>query len=65
MHRLTTVAVSTYLVEELDKLIGPDGVYENRTKAMNAILDEYIKRYKMAKVSEENWEKAQRTGEAG
>ncbi len=65
MHRLTTVAISTYLIEELDRIIKEESLFQNRTKAMNSILDEFIKNFKMAKIAEENWEKTQRTGEAG
>ena len=54
MHRLTTVAISTYLIEELDEILEEDKIFENRTKALNAILDEYLKRYKMAKVVEKD-----------
>lgn len=63
MHRLTTVAVSTYLIEELDRIIKEDHFFENRTKALNVILDEYLKRYKMAKVAEETWERTQKVSE--
>ncbi|HMA68654.1 MAG TPA: ribbon-helix-helix domain-containing protein [Candidatus Mcinerneyibacterium sp.] len=52
MHRLQTVAVSSYLIEELDRLIKKDNIFKNRTEALNDILDEYLKRYKMAKVME-------------
>ncbi|TYB30426.1 MAG: hypothetical protein FXF47_09345 [Candidatus Mcinerneyibacterium aminivorans] len=52
MHRLKTVAVSQYLVDELDRLIEKDKIFKNRTEALNEILDEYLKRYKMAKVFE-------------
>jgi metal-responsive CopG/Arc/MetJ family transcriptional regulator len=52
MHRLKTVAVSQYLVDELDRLIEKDKIFKNRTEALNEIFDEYLKRYKMAKVFE-------------
>ena len=52
MHRLKTVAVSQYLVDELDRLIEKDKIFKDRTEALNEILDEYLKRYKMAKVFE-------------
>lgn len=52
MHRLKTVAVSSYLIDELDRLIKEDNLFKNRTEALNEILDEYLKTYKMAKVAE-------------
>jgi metal-responsive CopG/Arc/MetJ family transcriptional regulator len=63
MHRLTTVAISTYLIEELDRIIKEDHFFENRTKALNVILDEYLKNYKMAMLAEKAWERKQKVNE--
>ncbi len=63
MHRLTTIAVSTYLIEELDKIIQDDKLFENRTKAMNSILEEFLKRYKSALIVEHDREILEKKGE--
>lgn len=63
MHRLTTVSVSTYLLEEIDRIIQEDKLFDDRTKAMNAILEEYLKRYKAAKIIEHDREVREKKGE--
>jgi metal-responsive CopG/Arc/MetJ family transcriptional regulator len=63
MHRITTVSVSTYLLEEIDRIIQEDKIFEDRTKAMNAILEEYLKRYKSAKIIEHDREVREKKGE--